>query len=159
MTYKHPIKEITIILLIIAIDQISKYIMIENLSDTRFQTVINGFFDLVLVANSGVSFGIGNELSPIFWIIIAIAIIVLLLYWMVKEQNYWQRIGFAFAIGGGVGNIIDRIWHGAVVDFLYFHYHNQYSFPAFNIADIMITSGAVILIYFIIFKSESHDRA
>ena len=147
-----------VIISIFIIDQAVKLLLLNMLNMGQIQTIIDGFFGLVIVMNSGVSFGIGRDLGPIFWIIVACAILLLLCYWMIGEENFLQRIGLAFAIGGGGANMIDRFYHGAVVDYLYFHYHHLYAFPAFNIADIMITCGAIILIYFMIIKPKKIDN-
>jgi signal peptidase II len=68
-----------------------------------------------------------------------------------------MAIGLSLVLGGAIGNIIDRLWHGFVVDFLYFHYQS-FTFPAFNVADSAISAGAALLILDSLLKARKHGR-
>jgi signal peptidase II len=81
------------------------------------------------------------------WMIVAVAIAVtlVLLWWLRSADRPLLATAIGLVIGGAVGNIIDRVWFGAVVDFLYFHLGDHY-FPAFNVADSAITIGVALLL-------------
>lgn len=109
---------------------------------------VTEFFNLVLVWNTGVSFGLlrsGGETGR--WLLtgLALAITCVLLFWLRREQRLWPRLAIWLIIAGALGNVVDRIRFGAVVDFLDFHLFG-YHWPAFNIADSVIVVGAVLLV-------------
>ena len=109
---------------------------------------LSNFFNLVLVMNPGVSFGIfGSGDWWVRWVLVICASILTvgLAVWMIKTKDRSLSLGLALIIGGAVGNLIDRIRFGAVVDFLDFHYQNWH-WPAFNVADSAITLGVVIIL-------------
>ncbi len=107
---------------------------------------VTGFFNIVLVWNRGVSFGLFSD-SAGQWVLIAVgvAITVALLVWLDRLQGRWPRLAVAAVIGGAAGNIIDRLVHGAVVDFLDLHWAG-FHWPAFNLADTAITLGVAVLL-------------
>ena len=109
---------------------------------------ITGFFDLVLVFNRGVSFGIFGGAPS--WATAALIVFALLLsaalcIWMWRADSVLLGTALGFVVGGAIGNVIDRFLHGAVVDFLDFHVAG-YHWPAFNVADSAITIGVAFLI-------------
>jgi signal peptidase II len=112
---------------------------------------VSSFFDFVLTCNRGVSFGFFNhpgqpELG--FWIfsVLATLIVIGLLVWLYRVRSAFLAVAIGLVIGGAVGNVIDRLRLGAVVDFLYFHAGAWY-WPAFNLADsaICLGVGAIVL--------------
>lgn len=130
------------------LDQWSKGIILEKLAQPPFKLSVFSFFDLRLVFNPGVSFGFFPQSSSYgTWVLVglAVAITSLMLYWLFKASDSFSATGLGLIIGGAVGNIIDRLRLGAVVDFLDFHWHG-FSFPAFNLADTWITMGAGLLV-------------
>lgn len=133
--------------IIVCLDQISKSAIKNLLSgdETRF-IPINKILNLVLSFNYGVSFGLFNKPNTSKWIITIIAILIIfgLAVFMIYCSKL-HRIGCSFMIGGAIGNIIDRIHYGAVVDFIDFHWHNWH-YPSFNIADTFIVIGAFLLL-------------
>lgn len=135
---------------VICLDQLTKFWILQylNANGSGFIQIIPGFFQLVIVWNRGVSFGMLNNAGANQWIlvIISLLVIVALLYWFAKTQqsNLIAAISIALIAGGAFGNIIDRLYHGAVLDFLLF-YWRQYHYPAFNIADSAICVGAFLL--------------
>ena len=105
-------------------------------------------FDLVLVHNRGASFGIFSDApgwASVALIVFAILISIALAIWMWRVNETLLAVALALVIGGAVGNVIDRIRFGAVVDFLDFHVAGWH-WPAFNIADSAITIGVILLI-------------
>lgn len=109
---------------------------------------VTSFFNLVLVWNFGISFGLFPANSPEGTLLLtgATGLLSLILFiWFLRSPRVLTLYGLALVIGGAVGNIVDRIRHGAVVDFLDFHLYG-YHWPAFNIADSIIFLGVVLLL-------------
>ncbi|MDG1286103.1 MAG: signal peptidase II [Rickettsiales bacterium] len=137
-----------IAIVILVLDQVSKQWVVMDGLQSRFISEVTSFFNLVLVWNRGVSFGMLSnhpEWMPIILTIVALAITAMLLVWLWKAESRLAAISLGFVIGGAIGNIIDRILYGAVVDFLDFHL-NEWHWPAFNIADAAIFIGVVLLL-------------
>lgn len=135
-------------LLIVMADQFTKVLILGyyQLGDS---TPVTGFFNIVRVHNSGAAFsflaGAGGWQR---WFFTGIGVIAtLFILWMLKSHSGQKLFSFALAciLGGAVGNVIDRMLHGYVVDFLDFYWRSSH-FPAFNIADAAITIGAIALI-------------
>ena len=109
---------------------------------------ITSFFNIVMVWNKGISFGLFNrptDYGPVILIALALTICVLFLYFMTRVNVRVQLVAIAMIIGGAIGNVIDRIRFGAVADFFDVHVAGWH-WPAFNIADSCIVIGVVILI-------------
>ena len=139
-----------VIIKLVAIDQLVKWWFINNLQTRPSHSIeVTSFFEFAYSWNHGVSFGLFGDykqFSNILFIILNILITTYLWYQIYKYKSPISFAGYSFIVGGAIGNILDRIFRGAVFDFLHFHYHD-YSFPIFNIADAFISIGAVILIY------------
>ncbi|NKB60572.1 MAG: signal peptidase II [Alphaproteobacteria bacterium] len=139
---------ISVAVLVIAADQLSKwYILNEVMAPPRIIEVTS-FFNLVLVGNRGVSFGLFS--SDAAWVQPAFAVFAagvsgFLGVWLHRAENRLLAVSLGGVIGGALGNAVDRLWHGAVIDFLDFH-ATGYHWPAFNIADSAITVGVVLII-------------
>lgn len=130
------------------VDQASKWWVLLDIMNPPQTIEVTSFFNLVLVWNRGVSFGLfpaGDATGK--WILIAVAlgICVGLALWLRKPDTSKTVVAIGLIIGGAIGNVIDRIIHGAVVDFLDVHAAG-YHWPAFNIADSAICIGAGLLI-------------
>lgn len=143
-----------------AVDQFHKWWMIEVFRiGERGKVEITSFFELVLVLNKGVSYGLLKQDSDAGrWALIAFALILVtaLAVWLSRIHNRLEALAVGLIIGGAVGNVIDRLNYGAVADFFRFH-AGGYSWPVFNIADVAIFAGVVGLLYGS-FKS-SHKKA
>lgn len=148
--------------LIVAVDQATKWWIMEGVMMPPRVIPLTPFFNLVMTWNRGVSFGLFNNGSPYNALIlplIAIIISVLLGIWLARVQKPMVAYGLGSVIGGAVGNLIDRMRFGAVADFLDFHLWG-YHWPAFNIADSAITIGVAILIADSLFgTAEPHRQA
>ena len=135
--------------LIAALDQGSKWWILETVMRPPRVIPLTDFFNLVLGLNRGISFGMLDMQSPMGrWILagLALAITAALLVWMWRANKLLVTGALGLIVGGAVGNVIDRVLLGAVVDFLDFHWAG-YHWPAFNVADIAITCGAAALIW------------
>lgn len=135
-------------ILVIALDQVTKWVALFGLDLAQNPISVTSFFNLVLVWNRGVSFGMFNNAGAAGpWILsgLAIAVVLGLLYWLRQAENQLAVIALGLVIGGAIGNVVDRFRFGAVVDFLDFHIAG-YHWPAFNVADAAICVGAVLLL-------------
>lgn len=133
---------------IIAFDQLTKWIALTGLDLANNPIAVTSFFNLVLVWNRGVSFGMFNDAGaygPLILSAIAIAVVLGLIYWLRQAENWLTITALGLVIGGAVGNVIDRFRFGAVVDFLDVHVAG-YHWPAFNVADAAICVGAILLL-------------
>jgi signal peptidase II len=146
---------------LIALDQISKGFFISYLkTQPSYSLELLPILDCVYAWNYGISFGLFREyyqFSNIVFLILNSFIIVYLGYLTIKTQICMEQIGLLLIISGALGNLIDRIFRGAVFDFIYFHY-NGISFPAFNLADSFITIGACFVIYAYIFAKKEDSK-
>jgi signal peptidase II len=134
--------------IVIAIDQLSKWLILTEVMKPPRVIEITGFLNLVLLSNKGVSFGLFS--SDAVWAQPALAgfaalVSILLVFWMRQAQHCFSAIFLGLVVGGALGNAIDRLLHEAVVDFLDFHVAG-YHWPVFNIADSAITIGVIFII-------------
>ena len=143
--------------MVILLDQISKLIVLKSIPLYNSIVVIPGFFNLIHIRNPGGAFGFmaANASTTRHWIfLIAIGIaMAMILYFYHQTPRSYPFLGMALALifGGAVGNLIDRLRFGEVVDFLDV-YLGQLHWPAFNVADSAVTIGVVIFIIHIILK-------
>ncbi|MFW5833620.1 MAG: signal peptidase II [Pseudomonadota bacterium] len=143
-------RDLLVVLGILGLDQSTKAWVLWAYTPWGWPVEVTPFFDLVLVWNTGVSFGLfqGNDAEAQRWALAGLALLVSVgLAWWLRtgEHGRLQRWGIVLVIAGAVGNAIDRVVHGAVVDFLDFHVAGWH-WPAFNVADSSIVVGAALLI-------------
>ena len=109
---------------------------------------ITSFFNIVLIYNRGMSFGLFNGaggLNALLFSLVAAAIVTVLIYWLSRVESPVLAVAIGLIIGGAIGNVIDRIRLGAVVDFLDFHV-GSWHWPAFNVADSAICIGVAVML-------------
>lgn len=135
-----------------AADQLSKIWVLQSFGDplppSSFPPDHPGAsFNLVLTWNYGVSYGLFNTRSPVYtviFVIVAVLIVIGLVVWLWSERQTLLMLAIGLVIGGAAGNVVDRLWHGAVVDFLDF---SGLWFPwVFNLADAAISVGVALLV-------------
>jgi signal peptidase II len=135
-------------LLILILDQFTK-VMVTGYFQLGDSRTVTGFFNLVRVHNAGAAFSfLAGASGWQRWLFTGIGVAaVLLILWMLRSHSGQRLFAFALSmiLGGAIGNLVDRIAYGHVVDFLQFHYGGWY-FPSFNVADSAITIGACALI-------------
>ena len=133
---------------IVILDQLSKAWLIGWLQEQGGWQQITGFFNLVMVWNRGISFGMLQSGDTGRWLLVvfSLAVCLGLGFWLRRQIRRWPSYALGAVIGGALGNIIDRIWRGAVADFFDFHLMG-YHWPAFNVADSAITIGVAMLLY------------
>ncbi len=148
---------ISIAVLIIILDQVTKMLVVSRIPVYGSITVIPGLFDLTHIYNPGGAFGFlagkSSNLRHIFFLVASVIAMGMVIYLYVKTPPGYGFLssGLSLILGGAVGNVIDRIRLGEVVDFLSFHLKGMH-WPAFNIADSAITVGVGIFIYHLLFK-------
>ncbi|WP_304262347.1 signal peptidase II [Kallipyga massiliensis] len=150
---------LVISLVVIVLDQVSKWWVVENLASGKRIPVLGSFMEFSYLENRGVAFGMGQALAP-FYPVLALAIVIGLLYFYQKELKGKSRLvdfSTAFIVGGAIGNVIDRLVHSFVVDFISLHFGN-YSFPVFNVADCFVTLGVLFLLIYLFFFSEENKE-
>jgi signal peptidase II len=139
-------------------DQVTKWLILAKVMDPPRIIEVTDFFNLVLVWNRGISFGLlGNWADWQSWVLAAFGTVVAggLLVWLHRAvHGLLPSLGIGLIVGGALGNVIDRLRFGAVVDFLDFHV-GGWHWPAFNVADSAITVGVVMLVL----DAILHDRA
>ncbi|MEK6682540.1 MAG: signal peptidase II, partial [Nitrospirota bacterium] len=137
---------------VIVLDQLTKFYIQKSMKLHQSIKVIDGLFDITYVLNKGAAFSFLADkpavfTAPFFIIVSVIAIgIIGFLFYKTEKNDYVSLIAFALLLGGSIGNLIDRIRHGAVTDFLDFYFH-QYHWPAFNVADSAITTGVFLFLF------------
>jgi signal peptidase II len=148
----------------VVLDQITKFLVVRTLPLGEQTPVIDGFFNLVFIYNRGAAFGLFANLSPEFaWIFFIITTslvlgVVAFLWWRLPEYQTVAAVGFSLIFAGAVGNLIDRIRLGQVIDFLDFHV-GRYHWPAFNVADSLVCVGAGFLLWFIFREEKTQDAS
>ena len=144
------------VLCVFALDRISKILIINSLENsTNDYIFITNFLSLNLIWNEGIAFGLFSFDQKIYYnfltlIIIFVTIIIL---WMIVKTRGFEKIAFMMIFGGSLGNIFDRLYYSSVPDFIDFHVGNFHWF-IFNVADIFITLGVILLIYLEFFKKK-----
>ncbi len=145
-------------LVVVIVDQLSKFIADAQLVYAEPLPVLPSF-NLTLLYNRGAAFSFLSEAGGWqrwFFVAVSVIAVVLLTVWLRKlnSRQWLLALALALVIGGAVGNLIDRLWLGHVVDFIQLYYKSFY-WPAFNVADSAITVGAVLLIWDSLFASKT----
>ena len=144
---------------VILLDQVTKYWIHNNMGLYDTRPIISGFLDLHYIRNTGAAFGFLSGIQPSIRIpffigisVVAIGIILYLFHKM-EESRYVVPVALSLVLGGAIGNLVDRVRTGEVVDFLFIHY-KRFQWPAFNVADIAITVGVSLLILHMFFLEK-----
>lgn len=144
--------------LVTALDQLSKWVVLEIVMDPPRIIPVTPFFNLVLVWNRGVSFGFLSHASSQWmpWLLtaLALAIMAVLAWWLRRAATRLMVLALGLVMGGALGNVIDRLRFGAVADFLDVHIAGVH-WPAFNMADSAITVGAALILYDVLFAKRT----
>ena len=153
------------IILVMILDQWTKLLVLSHFEYGESLAMIRDFFSLTYVRNTGAAFGFLASANPAFrvpfFLAVPIVAMVILgfLYRDLPKDSRWRSLALGLVTGGAIGNLIDRVRLGFVVDFLDFHYQNVYYFPAFNVADSAICIGVAILLLSTIEKKENSSDA
>ncbi len=145
---------------LVGLDQATKQFFSVNRGDFQEKVVIPDFFYLTYLENRGASFSMFQNFR---WGLVALTVIalVVMVVFFQKNKGFLVRLSLMLVIAGAVGNLIDRVRQGFVVDFLHF-YPFGYDFPVFNVADICVDVGAALLIIWLLFfyhaSEENHEK-
>lgn len=144
---------------IMLLDQVSKQIIVRQLGWFDVLPVVP-HFNIVHMRNTGAAFSMLSSASPAFFILLGTAVSIGILWWLRRNPRGQTLVAVALSLilGGALGNVIDRATRGHVVDFLDF-YWGELHFPAFNLADIAITTGAGLLILDMLLDARRNRRA
>jgi signal peptidase II len=146
--------------LIVALDQIVKVYVHTHFQLGESVPVIDGFFHITYVRNYGAAFGFLSDSHPEFREVFFLAmppvalIIILFILHGVPAADKWQVTALSSVFGGAIGNYIDRVQFRYVIDYLDFHWKEKYSYPAFNIADMAIVGGVIVLLFLMYLESK-----
>ena len=148
-------------LLVIVLDQLSKFWIMASFQDYEVLRVWP-VFNLTLVYNTGAAFSFLSDAGGWqrwFFVVIGVLVSAAMVIWLARldQRERLTAYGLALVVGGAVGNLIDRIWLGKVVDFLQWHWQDWY-WPSFNVADSAITLGVVLLLIDGLFAGRSSEE-
>ena len=148
---------------VIVLDQWSKAWVLSSLPEHTAVPVIDGFWNWYRTYNTGAAFSFLSDAGGWqiwFFTVLAIAISGLLVFWLSRtaRADWRQALPYALVIGGALGNVIDRLIHGHVIDFIQWHWRGHY-WPAFNLADAAIVGGAIGIALFGLFDGKNKKKA
>jgi signal peptidase II len=149
----------------IAIDQITKVIARSTLTFQKAENVIGDYFQLIWVENKGAFLGMGSDMNPalrlVFLLILPTIVLGYVTYYIVKTKalDRLSLVAFCCIIGGGIGNVFDRVVFGQVTDFFFIDLGSVFRTGIFNLADMSVTTGMLLLIFsnFLIKKKKHSD--
>ncbi len=147
-----------IALLVVGLDQASKYLVVQNLKPVVDVPLIDGILHLHYVENAGAAFGILQNAKWLFVTISVLACLAIIGYQVIKRPKlHWvANLSLGLILGGAIGNnLIDRLRLGYIIDFIYVKAIN---FAIFNVADMGVTIGAVLLCVYVLFFHEKHTQ-
>jgi signal peptidase II len=134
--------------LVALVDQMTKSWIVRHVGgDNPSILTLNDWFNLVLSRNKGITFGLLNdhgEIARYLFIAVALTILVVLMSWLRKTTSIIEALGLGLVSGGAIGNIVDRLRFGAVIDFIDFHIENHHWYT-FNVGDSAICCGVILL--------------
>jgi signal peptidase II len=149
---------IIIAFIICALDQLAKYLVINNVSESTPVTVINGFLYLTHIKNYGAAMGILQD-AGIVLIPVTSIVSIIIAYFLLKSKSKILNVSLSFILGGAIGNLIDRIFRGSVTDFLDFHLGPlKFWKYIFNVADIFVVVGTIILAFYLLFIYKEKEK-
>lgn len=141
---------------LVIIDQIIKYFVSAYLQPVGSVSVIDNIFSLTYVENKGVAFGMFSDMRWIFVALTSILLVIIIFYMFKKRpKGKFFYVCAALIIGGGIGNLIDRIFYGYVIDYLSLSFFP----PVCNFADYCITAGTIMLVIYLLFFSDILDSS
>ena len=150
-------KIILISILTLVVDIFTKQLVINTMFEHQSISIIKDFFSITFAKNTGVAFSFLEGKVPLIIIMTSIIIILILKYIKSTNPNKYETICYGLIIGGAIGNLIDRIIYGYVIDFLDFNLLG-YPFPIFNLADTAIVIGIFILLILSLIESRNQNE-
>lgn len=158
-TWKTALEVIGVALPVLALDWVSKWLIQQHIPYGGGYPVIPGFFNLRHDRNSGAAFGVLAGHRTLLILVTFVALAFIFLYYLYFRDSRWMRIALGFLLGGALGNFIDRVYLGSVVDFLQFGIESRGLFwPTFNFADVSVCIGAGMLIFYLFRNRSRRDE-
>lgn len=157
---KKILKSLIIIALCFVLDRISKVYILEVFLQNGFKNIyINSFLNITLLWNNGIAFGLFESENIVYHFItlVIFSIITFIFYLIYKTNIKLEFVCFSVIAGGAIGNLFDRLYYQAVPDFIDFHY-NDFHWFTFNVSDVFITIGIILLLIFDMFKFNKKDK-
>ena len=150
--------EILIIVLGLFLDRITKIWALNTLIKVPEIVLIKDFFSFSYLENRGAAFGIFQN-KVLFLSLITFIIMLAIVYYLIKYKpnSKLLRISLALILSGAIGNLIDRVGYKYVVDFIMLHYKDEYYFPTFNVADMLVVIGTALLAIYLM-KEENYGK-
>ena len=161
-------KRDTLALLIIAafivlLDQITKYLVLTGLDVGQSLDIapwLAFIFRVTRVTNTGVAFGLFPGVGRFFSVIPAVVVVTIIIYcWQLPDDQWLMRLVMALPLGGAIGNLVDRLRQGFVVDFIDLNFWPLHKWPIFNLADTFIVTGVVLLSFLILWEERREQSA
>ncbi len=141
-------------IVVLLLDQLSKYIVIQRIPLHDSIVIIPNFFYFTHIKNTGAAFGIFQGMINTFIVIsIAAIILIVILRSLLEIESYFYHVSLGFILGGAIGNLIDRLFMGEVTDFLHFFF-----WPVFNFADSFIVIGFIILVLILLKNFSTKEK-
>lgn len=143
-------------IVIVVVDRIVKDIIMNNYAVGSHIGELKGFFDFIYVQNTGAAFSIFSDMTMVLGILSVLFCICAAAYWILRKPDHLLKQGaVALLFAGALGNAIDRLFYGFVVDFISIKW---FDFPVFNIADIAVVAGAVAAVVYVIFFDKKEEE-
>jgi signal peptidase II len=147
---------------VVVLDQATKFYIATHFPLYSMRAIIRNWLDLTYTLNPGAAFSLFTNMPArmraIFFIVLSfVAIVVLTVLLARRTTSAASGLAFALILGGTIGNLIDRLARGRVIDFIYFH-HDSFSYPVFNVADSTITMGVAIILLLSFFRNSATDQ-
>jgi signal peptidase II len=141
----------------LALDQLTKWIVMTRMAELQEIPIIPGFFSLQFVYNPGAAFGMLAH-QRWFFVLVTLAAVGAILYYLrrMTDRHWVATLALGLLLGGALGNLVDRVRFSKVVDFLLFYWRDYY-FPNFNVADICITVGVGLLVLHLLVTGEKKE--
>ena len=145
-----------LILIYVLLDQLTKLLIIKNIPYHSF-IQLNDYFSIVNVGNTGIAFSMFQN-NNIFFIVLVSLVLIYIIFFIIKNNKKFTKLQincFLLILSGGIGNLIDRIFRGAVVDFIDIGYKEVYRWPVFNFADSCVCVGIILFVISILFSNKN----
>ena len=145
-------------LVCVIVDQVIKNVLCISMNMGESVSIIDGFFSLTLIGNTWAAFSLFSS-GTIFLIIVSIVVLNVIYFWLIKDKslNLFEEITYGLLMGGITGNLIDRVWHMQVIDYLDFNLFG-YSFPVFNLADMLIVISLFMIVIYTL-KGDKNENS
>jgi len=151
----------TLVVICLSFDLYTKRLADIHLRSSEPIEILTNFVELRYTENEAIAFSMLHSIHPGTrkWIIYSLSSVALtflmVLIWQVRKDSIWWLVALMLILSGALGNLSERIMRGYVIDFIYLHYYNRFSWPIFNIADILITCGGILLAILMLRKSPA----